>query len=86
MQGHIGEEFDGVISGLTDSGIYVMLANTVEGMISMSELPCGNYDYDGYFTLTEVRSGKKYRFGDAMRVRCIRSDVNSGHIDFAMAE
>ncbi len=83
MQHHLGEEFDGVISGLTEFGIYVMLPNTVEGMVSMTELPTGNYDYDGYFTLTEVRSGKRYRFGDAMRVKCIRADVNSGHIDFA---
>ncbi len=85
MQRHLGEEFDGVISGLTEFGIYVMLPNTVEGMVSMTELPAGNYDYDGYFTITEVRSGKRYRFGDAMRVKCIRADVNTGHIDFAPA-
>lgn len=83
MQQHLGEEFDGVISGLTEFGIYVMLQNTVEGMVSLTELPAGNYDYDGYFTITEVCSGKRYRFGDAMRVKCIRADVNSGNIDFA---
>lgn len=84
MQQHLGEEFDCVISGLTEFGIYVMLQNTVEGMISMAELPVGDYDYDGYFTITEAHSGRRFCFGDALRVKCIRADVNSGNIDFAL--
>lgn len=86
MQQHIGETFEGTISGLTEFGIYVMLPNTVEGMVAMTELPEGEYDYDGFFTMTEVRSGRRYRLGESMRVRCIRTNVNSGHIDFALAE
>lgn len=85
MQQHIGETFEGTISGLTEFGIYVMLPNTVEGMVAMTELPEGEYDYDGFFTMTEVRSGRRYRLGEPMRVRCIRTNVNSGHIDFALA-
>lgn len=85
MQRHIGDTFDGVISGLTEFGIYVMLPNTVEGMVSLTELPEGNYDYDGFFTLTETFSGRRYRLGESMRVQCIRTNVNSGHIDFAPA-
>lgn len=38
MQGHIGEEFDGIVSGITDFGVYVELANTIEGMAFASEL------------------------------------------------
>lgn len=82
MSAYIGEEFDGMISGLTDFGIYVMLPNTAEGMISLDVLDPDEYIYDGFFTMTGTRTKKTYTIGQAMRVRCVRTDIGSGHIDF----
>lgn len=86
MSSHIGEEFEGMISGLTDFGIYVMLPNTAEGMISLDALEQDEYVYDGFFTMTGTRSGKSYTLGQMMRVRCVRTDIGSGHIDFVPAD
>ncbi len=86
MQSHIGEIFDGIVSGVTDFGIYVMLANTAEGMISIDDLPNDDYVYDGLFTLSALGSGKKYTYGMPMRVICTRANVGSGNIDFAPAD
>ena len=86
MSSHIGEEFDGMISGLTDFGIYVMLPNTAEGMVSLDALEQDEYVYDGFFTMTGTRTGRSYTLGQPMRVRCIRTDIGSGHIDFVPAD
>ncbi len=86
MRSHIGEEFDGMISGLTDFGIYVMLPNTAEGLVSTEVLPPDEYVYDGFFTLSGTASGVTYTLGQPMRVKCVRADVGSGHIDFVPAD
>lgn len=84
MKSHIGEDFDGIISGLAPHGIYVELPNTVEGLLKTENMPSGEYDFDGLLTYTEVLSGKTYRIGDAIRVRCINADVAAGNVDFAV--
>ena len=56
MSSHLGEEFEGNISGITDYGMYVELPNTVEGLVKIETLPDGTYEYDGHFSLT--RDGK----------------------------
>lgn len=86
MKNHLGETFDGVISSVARHGIYVELPNTVEGMIRIEDLPEGNYFFDEVMTYTEMNSGKSYRIGDPIRVVCVNCDVNSGNIDFALAE
>lgn len=85
MKGKIGETFDGIISSVTSSGIYVELPNTVEGMIRIDHLP-GEYQYDGYFQLKKIGEEKSYRVGDPVRVQCIAADINSGKIDFVLAD
>ncbi len=86
MSSHIGEEFDGMISGLTDFGIYVMLQNTAEGLVSLDVLEPDEYVYDGFFTMTGTRTGRRFTLGQQMRVRCVRVSIGSGHIDFVPAE
>ena len=83
---HIGETFDGMISGLTEFGIYVMLPNTAEGLVSLDTLPPDEYSYDGFFTMHAAASGRVFMLGDAVRVQCVRADVSSGHIDFTFAD
>ena len=85
MKNHIGETFDGIISGATSNGFFVELPNTVEGMVRVEELPGGPYEFDGYFELKDKVNGHKYRVGNPVRVICTASDVNSGRIDFTLA-
>lgn len=82
MKAHVGEEFDGIISSLASQGVYVELPNTVEGLVKVENLPDGEYDFDGLLTYTEIKSGKTYRIGDPIRIKCIKSDVANGNIDF----
>ncbi|MBQ8921518.1 MAG: VacB/RNase II family 3'-5' exoribonuclease [Oscillospiraceae bacterium] len=83
---HIGETFDGVVSGVSENGIYVMLPNTVEGLVLLDSLPLDDYDSDGFYSLHAANSGAAYTLGMALRVTCIRADINSGNIDFSLAE
>ena len=85
MQNHIGERFEGVISGVTDFGIYVMLENTVEGLIPLDSLPNDDYAFDGFFTLSALSGGVSYTLGQAISVVCVRANVANGNVDFALA-
>ncbi|MBQ7782867.1 MAG: ribonuclease R, partial [Oscillospiraceae bacterium] len=53
MTSHLGEEFEGMICGITDYGMYVELPNTVEGLVKMETLPDGVYEFDGHFSVTQ---------------------------------
>lgn len=86
MKKHIGEEFDGIISGVSPSGIYVCLENTVEGMISVSNLPAGDYEVEHGVILTGAPNGKLYIVGDKVRIKCVSVNVNGGFIDFDFAD
>ena len=87
MQKHIGEEYDGIISGVTDWGIYVELQNCIEGMIPLRDMT------DDYYELDETRyqvrgraTGKRYGLGEPVRVEVIRADKVAVEIDFGIAE
>lgn len=83
---HIGEEFEGAVSGLTDFGIYVMLPNTAEGLISLDSLPLDEYVTDDFFSMRAAGSNRTFTLGMPVRVTVTRADVNSGNIDFVLAE
>jgi len=84
MKGHIGEEFEGIISSMQEYGFYVELPNTVEGLVRTETLG-GAFDFDGHFTYS--RAGQAvYRIGDTVKVTCIKADVSSGNVDFAVVE
>lgn len=85
MARHIGEEYEGVISSVTAHGVYVELANTVEGMLRVDALPAGRYVYDGAALLTETLSNTRYRVGMPLRVRVTGADISAGNVDFALA-
>ncbi len=86
MKNHIGEEYDGIISGVSPSGIFVALPNTVEGMISVSRLPAGEYEVQHTVILTGAANGKIFTVGDKVRVKCVSVNVSGGFIDFEFAE
>ena len=86
MKDRIGESYDGIISSVTSFGMYVELSNTVEGLVRIEDLPDGEYFYDGVMELTDIHSGRRYRMGDRVRVRCVGANVNEGHVDFLLEE
>ena len=86
MKGRVGECFDGMISSVTSFGMYVELPNTVEGLVRMDDLPGGEYFFDGAVQLTDVHTGRRFRTGDRVRVRCTGADVNAGNVDFVLEE
>ena len=82
MKSHIGEEFDGMISGVSAGGVYVVLPNTVEGMVSVTALPLGEYEVEHGVILTGAADGSIYTVGDKVRVKCVSVNVNGGFVDF----
>lgn len=87
MQQHLGEEFEGIVSGISDFGFYVQLHNSVEGMVHVRTLPeDGEWYNDENISFKEVMGSREYRLGSSVRVRCTRTDVNSGNIDFELSE
>lgn len=86
MHDHIGEEYDAIISGLSQQGLFVKLENSVEGLLKISELPEGDYEFDDLIEYKENLSGKTYRIGDLIRVVCSAASASSGRIDFTLAK
>lgn len=85
MSNHIDEEFRGIISSVTDFGIFVLLENTCEGLVHIENLGQGEYFYDGSSSLKNMNTGKEYKIGDALEIKVLDANVNSGKIDFILA-
>ena len=86
MKAHLGEEFEGIISSVTDFGFYVELDNTVEGLVHINSHEEDAFEYDGLVSLKGERSGKIFALGDKVKVQCTAANVNSGNIDFRVVE
>lgn len=86
MEDHIGETFTGVISGVTNWGIYVELPNTIEGMVHVSNMEGDYYKYceDTYEMIGES-TGKKYKLGQTLKVKVHGTDKIGRTIDFIFA-
>lgn len=86
---HIGEEFEGVISGVTEFGLFVQLSETLtEGLVPIRTIEPHDYmQYDEEnYCLIAARSGKTYTLSDKVRVRVVKADVEKKQIDFALVE
>lgn len=87
MMGHIGESFEGVISGITTWGIYVELPNTVEGMVSVSDMNDDYYVYDEErYQMVGEHTKKTYKLGQTIKVEVLNADKLLRTIDFAFME
>ncbi len=87
MLEHIGETFEGVISGITNWGMYVELPNTVEGMIRVSEMHDDYYNYDEeHYQLVGEHTKKIYKLGQKVTVEVVNADKIQRTIDFALVE
>ncbi len=87
MSDKIGNIYEGVISGVTEWGIYVeIIENQCEGMIHIRDLENDYYEYDeSNYCIKGRRSGKKYTLGDRVRVRIVRADLQKKQLDYRLA-
>ena len=82
---HLGECYEGTISGVTQRGLFIELDNGVEGFVPASSLtPSGTNLTEG-IRLSDPVSGKSWSLGDKMMITIVRADVNLGKIDFEVA-
>ncbi len=87
MEEHIGESFEGVISGITQWGIYVELPNTVEGLIHVSTLSGDFFYYDEEtYEMVGRDTGKTYKLGQRITIQVKGVDRMSGTVDFMIPE
>ncbi len=85
---HLGEIYDGVISGVTEWGLYVELDdNKCEGLVPVRDLADDYYDFDERnYCLVGRRSNTRYRLGDKIRVQIARANLERKQLDFALAD
>ena len=89
INNHLGEEFDAIISGVTEFGLFVQLTDTLtEGLVPIRTIEKNDYmqfDEDNY-CLIAARSGKTYTLSDPVRVKVTKVDVDRKLIDFVLVE
>ena len=87
MEDHIGEQFEGIVSGITGFGIFVELPNTVEGLISYNILDDDFYIYDPEkMKAIGEKEGKEFNLGDKLIIEVINADAEKAIVDFKLVE
>lgn len=87
MENFIGEEFEGVISGVMEWGIFVELPNTVEGLVRVTELRDDYYHFiEANYEMVGENSGKTYKLGQKVKVRVEGTDRIARTVDFSLVE
>ncbi len=88
MQEHIGDKFSGIISGVTEWGLYVELNdNLCEGLVPMRDLADDYYDFDEKnHCLVGRRHNHRYRLGDNVDIRVARADLEKKQLDFVLLD
>ena len=85
MEKHIGEEFDGVISGVESFGLFVELDNLIEGLVHVNSLKGDYYNYvEELLCLIGQNTKKRYTLGDKVRVKVVGASKESRTIDFEL--
>lgn len=87
MEQKIGEEYEGIVSSITNFGMFVELENTVEGLVRFENMKDDYYIYDEIRkTLIGKDSKKTYKLGDKVKIRVIYADKSTRKIDFELVE
>ncbi|HEV8539185.1 MAG TPA: ribonuclease R [Bacteroidota bacterium] len=88
MKRHVGDEFDAIISGVTNFGIFVEIADIlVQGLVRVRDMKDDYYVYDEkHYSLIGRRTKKRYRLGDSVRIQVVRVDPEERQIDFVLVE
>lgn len=83
MQKRIGEEYEGVISGVTKWGVYVELSNTIEGLVHVADMRDDHYEFaEERYELVGEHTGKTYKLGQKVRVRVTEADRIQRTVNF----
>lgn len=83
MEDKIGEEYDGIISSVTNFGLFVELANTIEGLVHVSYMTDDYYRYDErHYAMIGERTGNVFRIGDEITIRVVKVNKDERAIDF----
>jgi ribonuclease R len=84
MESRTGQQFDGVITGVTNFGLFVQISELlIDGLVHVTSLANDYYHYEpASQQLVGERSGEKFRLGEAMRVKVQRVDMETRKIDF----
>lgn len=85
IKNHIGEEFEGIISGVQNYGFYVQLENTVEGLVKVDTLPDGSYLFLEK-SLKLKGTSNTFSIGDKVKIKVVNSNVFDRKIDFILAK
>jgi len=88
MMNHVGEEFDGVITGVADWGIYVQENGSLaDGMVKLSSIKSDYFEHEAKkYRIKGQRTGKIYRLGDEVRVKLVRADKDDRQLDFELID
>ncbi|WP_444811282.1 ribonuclease R [Streptococcus canis] len=82
MAEYVGEEFDGIVTSVVKFGLFVELPNTIEGLIHITNLPEYYHFNERTLSLQGEKSGKVFTAGQAIRVKLVKADKETGDIDF----
>lgn len=82
MQSHIGETFEGKISGAIQTGIFVELESGIEGFVGLEYFPGYGFEFDGIMSFINKKSGVSMSIGDKITIKVLSADVSAGKIDF----
>ena len=86
MIDHIGEIYDGIISGVTKFGIYVELPNTIEGFIHVMNMYDDHYDFvEEAYAMVGEHNGKMYKLGQPVKIKVVQVSMQQRTIDFEFA-
>jgi len=88
VQEHVGDEFEGVVSGVTKFGVFVELSDLlVEGLVHVRDMDDDYYIYDeSTYTMRGKDTGKSYRPGDTVQVEVVGADIESREVDLLFVE
>lgn len=85
MESHIGEVYEGIISSVTNFGMFVELPNTIEGLVRMEDLSDDYYFYDDVnLQLIGKRTGKHFKMSDKVKVKVANASKQEKNIDFVI--
>nr|WP_300006371.1 ribonuclease R [Tissierella sp.] len=85
MSERIGEEYEGIISSLTNFGMFIQLENTIEGLVPFSQMIDDYYQFDEVnLQIVGERTKKVYNLGDKVKIEVVGADISRRNIDFQL--